>query len=485
VLSETVLDDKATKENPQAYTSWLNMPPALPDILSSDGRLVYMRSQPFTKEGKRLPLEAMPMGEDADRGAPPAAQRADRAHLFSPTGFLDDTWWHRTYWMYGSTFISGWCGYFKSGQTAPAGRILVCDDKNVYGFGRKPQYYRWTTPIEHQLFSAERISPGADNPNSAPSKMSVVRVAKSDSLNPTRRPLTVSAWVNSDNANGVVLARGGGSAGYVLWLKGGKPNFGVRVGGELTKIAAKQRIVGEWTHLAAVLTPEKQLRLYIDGKLAASGEATTLLNGDPAEALEIGVDEGSIVGDYAGPGAFGGLIDEVRLYRSALSKEDIARLAAGEEVTDSELALAFAFDGGKAEDLSGNENHGQLEGTKPAPGKVGDALTFSWARPTRRATSSNIIGPRTCPSSLGRCCSPTASFSPPGPRILSTKKPLSENSIWPKPRKHWPSRQLTCKADAAPSSGHSAPIPARNSPKCPSTPAPSSTAWPPQTTGST
>lgn len=377
VLSETVLDEKTPAENPQTYTSWLNMPPALPDILSSDGRLVYMRSQPFTKEGRRLPLEAMPMGDNADQGAPPAVQRADRAHLFSPTGFLDDTWWHRTYWMYGSTFISGWCGYFKSGQTAPAGRILVFDEKNVYGFGRKPQYYRWTTPIEHQLFSAERISPGSDDPQSVQANLSVVRVAKSASLNPKKRPLTVAAWVKSENADGVVLARGGNSAGYALWLKGGKPNFGVRVGGELTSIAAKQRIVGEWAHLAAVLTPEKKMRLYIDGKLAASGEAKSLLTGDPAEALEIGLDEGSIVGDYPGPCAFGGLIDEVRLYHSALSKEQIARLADGQDVNDGDLAMAFSFDDEKATDLSGDENHGELEGTRSAPGRVGKALVFT------------------------------------------------------------------------------------------------------------
>ena len=377
VLSETVLDEKVSEENPQSYVSWLNMPPALPDILSSDGKLVYMRSQAFTQEGKRLPLEAMPKGSDADKGAPPAVQCADRAHLFSPTGFLDDTWWHRTYWMYGSTFVSGWCGYYKSGQTAPAGRILVFDDENVYGFGRKPQYYRWTTPIEHQLFSATRISPGSDAPETVEAKTSVIRVAKSDSLNPAKRPLTVSAWVKSDNADGVVLARGGGAAGYVVWLKGGKPNFGVRSNGELSSIAAKQRIVGEWAHLATVLTPEKQMRLYIDGKLAASGEAKSLIGGNPAEAMEIGIDEGSIVGDYAKPGAFGGLIDEVRLYPVALTKEQVAQLAADEEFANTVPALAYTFDDGKASDTSGNGNHGELEGAEPVKGKFGGALRFT------------------------------------------------------------------------------------------------------------
>jgi hypothetical protein len=182
VLSQTVLDDRdpATGKDLHAYVSWLNMPPALPDILSSDGKLVYMRSQPFNLDGTRLPLEKFPQGPDADRGAPPATQRAEHAHLFSPTGFLDGSAWHRTYWMYGSRFVSGWCGYFLAGKAAPAGKILVFDDSKVYGFGRKPQYYRWTTPIEHQLFAADKDS--TSQAEQATGGKSLITVEKSRSL---------------------------------------------------------------------------------------------------------------------------------------------------------------------------------------------------------------------------------------------------------------------------------------------------------------
>ena len=171
LISETVLDDReaATGKSIQDFVSWLNMPVAAPDVLSSQGGLVYMRSQPFKPDGTRLPLEAMPRGANADAGAPPATQRRDRAHLFSPTGFLDDSWWHRTYWLYGSLFVSGWCGYYRAGKTAPAGRILVFDEEKVYGFGRKPLYFRWTTPIEHHLFAASKTAvPVA--PTKAPAK---------------------------------------------------------------------------------------------------------------------------------------------------------------------------------------------------------------------------------------------------------------------------------------------------------------------------
>jgi len=159
-LSETVLGrrDPQSGDGLEDYINWLNMPVALPDVLSTDGRLVYMRSQAFDLQGRRLPLEKIPAAKNADAGAVPPVHKLERAHLFSPTGLLDDTYWHRTYWLYGSTFVSGWCGYYLAGRTTPAGKILVFDEQTIYGFGRLPKFYRWTTPIEHQLFAADKAA---------------------------------------------------------------------------------------------------------------------------------------------------------------------------------------------------------------------------------------------------------------------------------------------------------------------------------------
>ena len=68
---------------------------ALPDVLSCDGQFVYMRHTRFDLEGNRL--------ED------------DVPHLFSPAGFTDDAWWHRTYWVYGRYQASGHSGYTQAG----------------------------------------------------------------------------------------------------------------------------------------------------------------------------------------------------------------------------------------------------------------------------------------------------------------------------------------------------------------------------------
>ncbi len=162
LLSETIMDGqvKVDGKDHQDYITWLNMPVAKPDILSHVGDTIYMRSQPFDLEGKRLPLKARPWSGHPDQGKPEPDQDTAHSHLFSPTGFLDDTGWHRTYWVYGSDFYSGWNGYPTAGTVTPAGKIMVFDDQTVYGFGRQPRYWRWTSPMEFHFFAASRAMVG-------------------------------------------------------------------------------------------------------------------------------------------------------------------------------------------------------------------------------------------------------------------------------------------------------------------------------------
>jgi len=382
VLSETALGSRedATGKDIQDFISWLNMPVALPDVLSCDGRFVYMRSQPFNLDGTRLPLKAMPRGSDADRGAPRPTQDSRYAHLFSPTGYLDDTNWHRTYWMYGSTFVSGWCGYYLSGLAAPAGRILAFDEATVYGFGRLPKYYKWTTPIEHHLFAADRISSSPAEPADPEAPLSVVRIEKSESLKCARTPLTVTAWVKATKRGGVILARGGNAQGYVLYLRKGRPHFAVRSNATVSTVSAEQQVHGGWTHLAGVLTADKELRIYVDGTLAASTTAHALIAGEPSEAMGLGADEGSTVSDYESPFTLEGVLDDVAVYHRALSGDEIARSVNNPDEssdTPTGAVLAYSFDDNEAVDLSGNANDGAIEAAKPVDGKRGRALRFT------------------------------------------------------------------------------------------------------------
>ena len=162
LLSETIMDGqvKVDGKDHQDYITWLNMPVAKPDILSHVGDRIYMRSQAFDLDGSRLPLKAKAWSGHPDHGKPEPDQDSAHNHLFSPTGFLDSSAWHRSYWMFGSDFYSGWNGYPTAGTVTPAGKIMVFDDNNVYGFGRQPRYWRWTTPMEFHFFAASRAMVG-------------------------------------------------------------------------------------------------------------------------------------------------------------------------------------------------------------------------------------------------------------------------------------------------------------------------------------
>ena len=128
----------------------LDMPVALADILSSDGKRIYMRSQAIGMDGKRLDFnEAWPAKstsapwsiQDDFAWAPTARgtrQSGEDAHLICPSGYLDDSWFHRAYLVLGRGYSTGHYGWFRAGRFAPAGRMLVFYDQDVFGYGRLP-----------------------------------------------------------------------------------------------------------------------------------------------------------------------------------------------------------------------------------------------------------------------------------------------------------------------------------------------------------
>ena len=148
VLSVTVLDDRDPEsgKNLQVHVRGLIMPVALPDILSSDGRHVYMRSQRFDLAGKRQQVAPLNVAEQVGEGA----------HLFCEIGFLDDSWFHRSYWLYGRSVAGGYGGWYQAARLVPAGRILAFDDARVYGYGRRPEYVANASVLEYRLYAADR-----------------------------------------------------------------------------------------------------------------------------------------------------------------------------------------------------------------------------------------------------------------------------------------------------------------------------------------
>jgi len=114
--------DPATGKRVSLFTAYdgeilpdRELPGLLPDVLSWDGKNLYMRSVPLNRDFVIQDKVYVP-------------------HLFGSMGYLEDTWWERTYWIYGSHFYGGARGHAYARTLFPGGRILTFDDESVYGY---------------------------------------------------------------------------------------------------------------------------------------------------------------------------------------------------------------------------------------------------------------------------------------------------------------------------------------------------------------
>ena len=103
----------------------MEMPGVLPDVLSSDGKRIWMRAVTFDSELN--------------------IQQEFPAHLFSSVGFLDDSWWELTYWIFGQHMFGGRAGVAHAIGRYPTARIMVCGEDEVYGC--QDGYERIRTPV--------------------------------------------------------------------------------------------------------------------------------------------------------------------------------------------------------------------------------------------------------------------------------------------------------------------------------------------------
>jgi len=141
VLSRTQIysPDPETGRQPEQYGP-AYMPGALSDILSSDDQYAYLRDMVLDP----APIEAASMHPASSRSLSFAEGQLVRGgnretkgnpHLFTLTGFLDDSWPHRSYWIFG-TRCSVSTGCSGRDKNLISGRLLVFDKPMIYGYGR-------------------------------------------------------------------------------------------------------------------------------------------------------------------------------------------------------------------------------------------------------------------------------------------------------------------------------------------------------------
>jgi outer membrane protein assembly factor BamB len=237
-LSETILDEKdpETGKNLQTRMQGQDLPVALPDVLSSDGRSIYMRAQAFDLNGVRRhigPVKlAMQRQQQANRRGAQREKAEDLSqvgdHLFSRSGFLDDSWFWRSYWIYGKAVNSNYGGWLQPGHMAPCGRLMVFNDKDILGFDRKPEYLCNASVAKYYLYRADRqvteegiqrvraatgrIDAASSNKNPASSDWALRKLFPITDQNPA-----TFRWAEGDTP---VMARGLVLAGDTVFVAG-------------------------------------------------------------------------------------------------------------------------------------------------------------------------------------------------------------------------------------------------------------------------
>ena len=142
-------------------------------------------------------------------------------------------------------------------------------------------------------------------------------------------PLTIGVFVTPDGAaaNGVLVAHGGGSFGYSLYLAEGRPCFAIRDRGSLFAIHSPGALpAGSESHLAVTLAADGVLQLFLGGALVATGPGR-VLGLHPQEGFAIGRDPGDPVGEYAAPNPFSGQLRELRIWKGELDARRIRESA--------------------------------------------------------------------------------------------------------------------------------------------------------------
>ena len=328
-----------------------NMPVALSDVLSCDGENIWMRSQKFDFEGRRHEIALQDVN----------VQPADDAHLFCQIGFLDDSYFFRSYWTYGRRVSGGYGYWLRAGRLVPSGRILCYDDEHVYGFGRKPQYMTNASVLEYEFFAADKaVSPEA-----------IARVNGDSLSREARRATNTSDWRARS-----FFPREALSANSYAWTVD-----------QPAVIARAMTLAGENVFFAGPPSLINERRAFyrpddaeVQSLLARQAEAFDGRRG--GQLWAVSKKDGSLLGRYAldSPPAFDGMIAAAgRLYTTTvdghvlcLSAEGTTALAA---IEDQPLSSAW--------DQPEDPDFGRQEKTRKAPAKRRDAPSGKRADPAK------------------------------------------------------------------------------------------------------
>ncbi len=213
---------------------------------------------------------------------------------------------------------------------------------------------------------------------------------------------SVSLWYKStgESSNSALISnknyKSGSNTGFAVGRFGNGINLNTAANSTRGELAAgseellRSTINGQWHHIVMSADRDGKLCGYVDGQPTATKDISALASYsmDAGYPLVLGA-SGTCCN-----GANNGMIDEVRVYKRAVSAEEAAALYEKDkpkEDLESGLVLYAGFDGGNAADLSGNGHDGSVTGS-PAfvDGVRGKAIALDNASATGSSSAQAV-----------------------------------------------------------------------------------------------
>lgn len=216
---------------------------------------------------------------------------------------------------------------------------------------------------------------------------SYINCGNNSSLNMGTGSFTHSAWIKAPEGttNRNIIDKGIGTTAYGFRLgTDGKVYVDIRGGGTIGTASTIRVDDDSWHYISVVLDKSSDLvKIYIDGVLNNTGDASAIGDTDNSNNFFIGADNGN---QYW----FDGLIDEVKIYNFALAEDEIRldynagsalNFGTGIEEDTSDNPVGYwkldENSGSTAYDSGSGGNNGTITGATAVSGRINGARNFS------------------------------------------------------------------------------------------------------------
>ncbi|WP_166831473.1 arylsulfatase [Thalassoroseus pseudoceratinae] len=127
------------------------------------------------------------------------------------------------------------------------------------------------------------------------------------------RPFTVTVKISELGSDGVLVAQGGSSAGYAVYVQDGRLHFAVRRSGKLDDLVSTEVLPPDAKTITVSLADDGVVNATVNRKPFMKGKSAGVLTQMPLDGLQVGKDLTGAVGNYETPFEYSGTIERVIL----------------------------------------------------------------------------------------------------------------------------------------------------------------------------